>query len=406
MPGGHGVRLHDLVGVLAGDARVDEGEKDLGGVDEPLRLVEVGHHLGGIEDEAVDDANEALEHVVEGDEAVRLGDALRGRVRDVALVPEGHVVEGHLRVGLDHAREAADLLDGDGVALVRHRRAALLPLAERLLGLEGVGALEVPDLGGDALAAGGRRGEDAGEVGVVVARDDLRGERVVHEAEVLAHVLLDARVDARVGSHRTRDRAEGHVVAGVAKPVEVALELPGPAAELHAKGHGLGVDAVGPAHAEGVSLLECATLADLAELAAVLDEDVGGLDELVAEGRVAKVRARHAVVDPAAGLGLALRHVAVDVGAHVGEEGDDVVVGHGLDGVDLILVEGRVVANPPRLVSGDAALADLGVRLAGEHLDLLPDGVLVLERKDMTHLRTGVAIDHRGSFRGGAERRR
>ena len=34
VPGGHGVFLHDSVGVLAGDARVDEGEQHLGGEDE------------------------------------------------------------------------------------------------------------------------------------------------------------------------------------------------------------------------------------------------------------------------------------------------------------------------------------------------------------------------------------
>ena len=53
-------------------------------------------------------------------------------------------------------------------------------------------------------------------------------------------------------------------------------------------------------------------------------------------------------------------------------------------------------ADPGGLLAGDAALANLRVRLAGQHLDLLPDGVLVLEREDVAHLRTGVAIDHVG----------
>ena len=331
-----------------------------------------------------------------GDEAVGLRHALGGGMRDVALVPQGDIVKGDLRVGLHHAGEAADLLHGDGVALVRHGRAALLALAERLLGLEGVGLLEVADLRGDALAGGSRGGEHAGEVGVVVAGDDLRGQRIVDQTQVLADVLLDERVDGGVGAHRAGDGAEGHVSAGVLETVVVALELPGPAAELHAKGHGLGVDAVGAAHAEGVALLEGTALADLAELLAVLNQDVGGLDELVAEGRVAEVGGRHAKVDPAGRLGLALGDVLVDVLAHVGEEGDDVVVGHGLDGVDLVLVEVRVLADPGGLLLRDADLAHLGMRLAGQHLDLLPDAVLVLQGEDVAHLRTGVAIDPAG----------
>lgn len=89
VPGGHGIFLHDSVGVLAGDARVDEGKQHLRGEDEAAGLVEVGHHAGRIQLQAVDNANEALEHVVERDEAIGLGDTLGGRVRNVALVPPG-----------------------------------------------------------------------------------------------------------------------------------------------------------------------------------------------------------------------------------------------------------------------------------------------------------------------------
>ena len=154
---------------------------------------------------------------------------------------------------------------------------------------------------------------------------------------------------------------------------------------------------MGAPHAEGVALLEGAALADLAELPAVLDEDVGGLNKLVAECRVAEVGGGHAKVHPARRLGLALGDIAVDVLAHVGEEGDDVVVGHGLDGVDLVLVEVRVLADPGGLLARDANLAHLGVRLTGQDLNLLPDAVLVLQGEDVAHLRTGVAIDHEAS---------
>ena len=137
--------------------------------------------MGRVQLQAVDNANEALEHMVKRDETIGLGDTLGGRVRNVALVPQGNVVEGDLSVGLHDARQAADLLHGDGVALVRHGGAALLALAEGLLGLERVGLLQVADLGRDALAGGRRGGKHAGKVGVVIAADDLRGQRVVNQ---------------------------------------------------------------------------------------------------------------------------------------------------------------------------------------------------------------------------------
>ena len=122
-----------------------------------------------------------------------------------------------------------------------HGARALLATTEGLLGLEGVGLLEVADLCRYALAGGGAGGKDAGEVCVVVSADDLGRERVMREAQVLADVLLDA------------------------------------------------WDAMGAAHAEGVPLLEGTPLADLPQPGAIVQEDVDGLGELVAEGRVAQV---------------------------------------------------------------------------------------------------------------------
>ena len=154
------------------------------------------------------------------------------------------------------------------------------------------------------------------------------------------------------------------------------------------------MDAVGTAGAERVTLLECTPLADLAKLLDVLDDDVGRLDKLIAQSGVAQIRRRHAKVHPAAGLGLALGNVLIDILAHIGKEGDDIMVGYRLDGVDLLLVEGRMLTNPRSLFFGDADLSQLGLCLAGKHLDLLPDSVLVLQREDVTHLGTGIAINH------------
>ena len=155
------------------------------------------------------------------------------------------------------------------------------------------------------------------------------------------------------------------------------------------------------AHAEGVALLERAALADLAEPADVGDEDVDRLRHLVAQRRVAQVRAGHAVVHPAARLGVALRDAGVDVLGHVGEERDDVVVGDGLELVDALDLERGGRADVRGLLGGDARLPQLGLRLAREDLDLLPDLELVLELPDAGHLGTGVARDHGEAFQRG-----
>ena len=149
---------------------------------------------------------------------------------------------------------------------------------------------------------------------------------------------------------------------------------------------------------ERVALLKGATLANLAELLDVLDDQVAGLGELVAQGRVAQIGAGHAIVNPAAGLGVALGNIGIDVFLHVGQEGNDVVARDFLDLIDLRLLKVGMVADPLGLVFGNTDLAELRLGLAGQNLDLLPNGVLVLEGEDVSHLRAGIAIDHSGSF--------
>ena len=94
----------------------------------------------------VDDAREAAQHVVEGDEAVGQNDALDRRMRDVALVPERVVLERGAGIAAKQPRQPDDLLAADRVSLVRHRRRALLPLGERLLDLADLGLLQSANL--------------------------------------------------------------------------------------------------------------------------------------------------------------------------------------------------------------------------------------------------------------------
>ncbi len=158
------------------------------------------------------DEGEEVEHVVEEDAGVGEDDALDGGVGDVALVPEGDVLEGGDGVAAEEAGEAADALALLGVALVGHGGGAGLALGERLLDLEDLGALEVADLGGELVEAGGDEGEGRDVEGVAVAVDDLRGDRLDEEAEAAADVVLDLGRDGGVGADGAGDLADGDLL--------------------------------------------------------------------------------------------------------------------------------------------------------------------------------------------------
>ena len=171
----HRVALHPLVGLLARHAprrpapAAPTPEKTTPRSSSRLRRIRSGWTTM-----PATIAREAPQHVVERDEAVGQDDPLDRRVRDVALVPERDVLEGRHEVAAQHARQAHDLLAADRVALVRHRRRALLPLVERLLDLADLGLLQAADLEGELLERGGGDGERRHQLGVAVALDDLR----------------------------------------------------------------------------------------------------------------------------------------------------------------------------------------------------------------------------------------
>ena len=104
--------------------------------------------------------------------------ALDRRVRDVALVPERDVLERGAGVGAQQARDAAQVLGQDRVLLVRHRRRALLPLAERLRRLAHLGALPVADGDRQPLDGGAQPRQRQEVGGVPVARHDLRRDHL------------------------------------------------------------------------------------------------------------------------------------------------------------------------------------------------------------------------------------
>ena len=147
-------------------------------------------------------------------------------------------------------------------------------------------------------------------------------------------MLLDPRIDVGERAHRTGDGAGRDLGAGRQQPLAVAQEGREVARELHAEGRGFGMDSVAAADRERVPVLEGALLQGRQQLVDVGEQDVGGLRELHGEAGVEHVGGGHALVHEA--------RVGADELAQPGEEGDDVVPGHALDGVDLFDVAGRV----------------------------------------------------------------
>ena len=331
---------------------------------------------------------EAVQAVVHEQGRVRKDHPLDRRMRDVPLVPQRHVLESRLQVGPHDPRQAADRLGGDRVALVRHRRRALLSRLEPLEHLADFGALEMAQLNGDHLARRGCRCTGPQQLGVAVPGDHL-GRRHRAQTEGVTDVTLDRRVDVRVGPDRARQLADRDGVGGRAQTGAITIELQRPQRRLGAERRRFGVDAVGPTdhHGAAVPAGEGDDRGD--ELVGSGDEQAAGVTHRPTQRRVDDVGGRQPVMDPRTSGWPDRRLDDVDEGGHV-VVGDSFPFG---DGGDERLVDHRGARSAGcRLVGRDDP--ELGLGLGGEQFDLQPPAQPGRIGPHLGHLRERVARDH------------
>ena len=133
---------------------------------------------------------------------------------DVALVPERLVLERRVGVAAQQPGQPGDPLGQDRVALVGHRRRALLAGLERLLELADLGVLEVADLGREALQRPADDRDRRQQRRVPVALDDLGADRVGVEPERGQHLRLDLGPEVAVRPDRPGDLAGPDLIDG------------------------------------------------------------------------------------------------------------------------------------------------------------------------------------------------
>ncbi len=86
-PDRHRIALYEIIGVLARDALLRQGQQYALRMDETAEPVEVFEHVLGIDQQLVDDAGEAREREIQRDRRVGADHPLDRGMGNVALVP-------------------------------------------------------------------------------------------------------------------------------------------------------------------------------------------------------------------------------------------------------------------------------------------------------------------------------
>ena len=106
VPRAAGVLLHDAIRLVAGEPGLHQAQQHRLAEHQTVAGTEVGEHALGEHLQALQQAVHAAHHVVGEHGAVGQHDALDRAVRDVALVPQRHVLHAGLQVAAQHACRA------------------------------------------------------------------------------------------------------------------------------------------------------------------------------------------------------------------------------------------------------------------------------------------------------------
>ena len=258
VPGAQGVALHELVGLLAGDAAPRPAPAAPAREHQAVRRAPGSRASARGRPRAPRSATRAVEHVVERRwtrRAARCARPTSARCRARARAATSSSADDG--VAAQHPGQAGDALADDRVALVGHRRAALLarrrtaprPRAPRCAA------------GGAARWRSGRAScrrrparpaaRRGGRAGSPASRPCSRSRPSARQ-----HVVLDSRVEVGVGAdgagelaHARRPRRRRRSRS------RCAAHLDRPAGQLEPEGGGLGVDAVRAADDRRVAVL-------------------------------------------------------------------------------------------------------------------------------------------------------
>ena len=302
-------------------------------------------------------------------------------------MPKRHVLHRWDHGRAHHAGKTRQVLGQHRVLLVRHGRRALLPHRKELRPFQHFGALHVTDFDGDILDAASDHTQCRKERRVTIARDDLCADRFRHKAQLVADMFFDRRVDIGKGADSARDCASGNLGPRIAHAAEVSVHLGIEAGKGQAHRRGFRMDAVRAPDAYRVLVLKGATLQCGEQPFDILDQDVRCAHKLHVETGVEHVRRGHALMHEP-------RLFAAHMLGKMSEEGDHVMFGDRLDLVDAGDIELDILGLPDRFRVFARDHAQIGHRVAGMGLDLVPDAELGRGFPDGHHFGARITGDH------------
>src|ERR1700677_2988641 len=313
-------------------------------------------------------------------------------MRNIALVPEGHIFQRGDGVASQDACKTSQPFPGDGVALVRHGAGAFLALGERFLGFKNFGALEMAEFHGPAFDARADEGKRHLKLRVNIALNDLSSDGGRAQTELGADEILDFGREMRAGADSTGDFSDSAGFPDAHEAFLGALKFFAHEGEFKSKGRRFSMNAVTAANARRELIFFGARGKDWEQLLNVGDEYFRALLHLQSQGGIPDIAAGEAVMEPSRGL-------VIDFFSDGGCETDNVMI-EGLLEFLLAFDQSFQIGKPLVCAGFDFLEIFFGnnafghERLRREQFDLQPDFEFVLVQIGRPHVRAGITRNH------------
>ena len=240
----------------------------------------------------------------------------------------------------------------------------------------------MPDVRCEFLKAAGKHSQRREVGGVPVARDHLSRHGRDLEAQLCQGSFFDPGIDRGMRPHRAGQLAHSDVFPGGDQPLAVTVQLVQPAGEHKPEAQRLGMDAVGPAGHQRPAFLDRTAPDHGGNPIEVVEQDVGGADQLQRQRRIEDVGGSQAPVQV---TGV----VSHRLGQRV-QESHHIMPNPLLQPGDVIGIDSRL---PEALDRRFGDLSDLGPTLGHDEFDPQPQFVALLWGEDLAHLRVSVSGD-------------
>ena len=261
-------------------------------------------------------------------------------------------------------------------------------LAEELLSLTYLSALEVANLGSDFVEGGRDHGQSREIVRVAVSLDNLRGDVRSLEAKTSAYLLLEFGRQVRERADRSGKLTNSETFRSLMEALNVSLRFRIPVRQLESERDWFGMDSVGPADLWRVLEFPGSPLENIREPLKIFGDDVRRLSDEQSLCGVDHIVRSQAVMKPA-------RVGANDFRNRRGEC-DDVVPNLCLNLLDAFQFEASALPDGLGSLFRDQSGRREGFRSG--HLYREPGAKAVVVAPDAAHFGTGVAGNHAFSY--------